>query len=347
MIADFRSVYSAQSLSQPQLQLQGQCIRNDILVRKDGVNLKEVKNVVTITALASIPVSRLLADTDNNNCGNGENIICIGDNRGSSSFSPELRPLTTLMLNGASSTHLVSSSSSIFSSSSSPSGNLEASVSSFAKCIQEEEEEAEEDAIELQEDQVGVNPFQEVGYVKFRPGLEEDYGEVISASYDNVSTTKKLFEKSNEKNQMKLIHLPLSLQHCRETVGGLSTQSPCDNFGLIDHNRIEVGSPPFSSSSSSVKGRDSKMARHSGTGSRSVTKADLLQLSSKGCEIGIVADKGSELKLSRKNKINGERNSEPAVDFLQNPGSKKRRRFRKPKDGSTRDFIDDIFQSCL
>ena len=77
MIADFRSVYSAQSLSQPQLQLQGQCIRNDILVRKDGVNLKEVKNVVTITALASIPVSRLLVDTDSNNCGNGEILFVL------------------------------------------------------------------------------------------------------------------------------------------------------------------------------------------------------------------------------------------------------------------------------
>ena len=171
----------------------------------------------------------------------------------------------------------------------------------------------------ISEDVVMMGALSNPTCVNGRSGIEEDYGEIVSASIEVV------LNKSNGSTNLKK----------RSHTGfDPSLITSLDRTESVKRLSIESG--------------DVIALGNSGINTSSGIEPHSSHTSSEGLDITSATDSNSKSKLRSKTDNNLPEGEEKSSDtFHKLPIIKKRRRLRKPKNGAERDTIDDIFRNYL
>ena len=155
--------------------------------------------------------------------------------------------------------------------------------------------------------------------VNGRSGIEEDYGEIVSASIEVV------LNKSNVSKNLK-----------KRSYTGFDPSLITSLDRTESVKRLSIESGDFIALGNSGINTSSGIEPHSS------------HTSSEGLDITSATDSNSKSKLRSKTDNNLPEGEEKSSDtFHKLPIIKKRRRLRKPKNGAERDTIDDIFRNYL
>ena len=184
-----------------------------------------------------------------------------------------------------------------------------------------------------------------------RIGIEEDFGEIISASIEIGPDTSNIFKNQTKGSNAAFEHsLPTSLDRT-ESVKRLTMLHHDED--LLSFDSIETGRCPMISDVTSVsftmESGDVTALNKSGISTSSGKKPHTSQLSSMEQDIpSVTKNKRSKSKVQGKAESDSsEEKKESSNNFHELPVINKRKRLKKSKNSVEKNCIDDIFRNYL
>ena len=379
IISDLRVVYSQ---SKPQIHLQPSILKTR--VKNDGMTEMLLSHSVATIATPNISAVDPLVITDIRNCSGGTDGINCPDislvsTEFNSSASSESKILPSNMsqmasLSSFSSTlkacndipngmnSLIGVPSSSFSQISMGIGlcsaNQTSSVKQFVDPVYQSYNHSPISAKNqdklikgnaVADDVVMITALPPTSSINGRIGIEEDFGEIVSASIEVGPDTSNIFKNPTKGSNAAFEHsLPTSLDR-KESVKRLTMLDRDED--LLSFDDIETGRCPAISDVTSVsftmESGDVKALNKSGISTSSEKKPHTSQMSSMEQDIASVTkSKRSKSKFQGKAESDSsEEKKESSNNFHELPITNKRKKLRKSKNSVEKNCIDDIFRN--